>query len=152
VKVQLRIGIMMFPRGFISLDWVDLLNEFSIPFPDRKMTGFLRLLWLDFVEPVWAARNEMAHQRLNLNALVETQSLCDRLYWYLENPHVLSLPDRQSLLTYTREEVPLMTAFVQATRIRELDTVRSLFVTESQQRDPGQSSLLRFFHPVRGVG
>ncbi len=139
VESQLQIGIRMFPRGFLSLKWTDLLTDLSIPFPMRKMAGFLKLLWLDFVEPLWRARNKISHQRANLHALAEAVTVTERLSWYLDNPHVISHGDQQQFLTYTRDSVALMTPFARATLIRDLDTVRALFVIENQQRASGQS-------------
>ena len=123
VKSQLQIGIQMFPCGFLSLKWTDLLSDLSISFPKRKMAGFLKLLWLDFVEPMWRARNEISHQRANLNALAETVTVSDRLHWYLDNPHVLSRGDQQHFLSYTPDLVTLMTPFARAHLVRDLDTV-----------------------------
>jgi hypothetical protein len=105
VEDQLRIGAWMFPRGFLSSKWVDLLRVFSTPFPQRKMAGFLRLLWLDFVEPMWMARNEISHQRRNFNALFKAVTVSDWLHWYLDNPQVLSHGDQQTFLSYTRDLV-----------------------------------------------
>ena len=152
VESQLQIGVRMLPRGFLSKQWVDLLADFSISFPARKMSGFLWLLWLDFVEPLWKARNEIAHQGANLNAQAADSTITDRLYWYLDNPHVVSAGNRRALLSIGCEDIIRMTPLKQATLAKDLDTMRALFSIESQQRASGQSLLTEFFQPVRGIG
>ncbi len=152
VESQLQIGVRMLPWGFLSKQWVDLLADFSISFPARKMSGFLWLLWLDFVEPLWKARNEIAHQGANLNAQAADSTITDRLYWYLDNPHVVSAGNRRALLSIGCEDIIRMTPLKQATLAKDLDTMRALFSIESQQRASGQSLLTEFFQPVRGIG
>ena len=139
VESQLRIGIRMLPRGFLSKQWVDLLADFSISFPTRKMLEFLRLLWLDFVEPLWKARNEIAHQRANLNAQAADSAITDGLYWYLDNSHVVSAGDWRALLLIGHKDITQMTPLKQATLVKDLDMVCALFSIESQQRASRQS-------------
>ena len=66
VQDQLQIGLHLLPRGFISTQWLLLLQEYTVEDPDRAISGFLKTLWLDFIDDIWRGRNEIVHKQENL--------------------------------------------------------------------------------------
>ena len=53
VNAQLKIGINLLPRGFIAKEWIQVIEDFSIERPERKVTAILKMLWLDFTDQLW---------------------------------------------------------------------------------------------------
>lgn len=53
VRAQQEIGAHLLPRGFLAKTWNDVLQEFVVENQDRKISGLLKLLWVDFTDQLW---------------------------------------------------------------------------------------------------
>ena len=73
VRAQIRIGLHLLPQGFIATEWIQVIEDFSIGRPERKVASILKTLWLDFTDQLWRNRNAIAHAKENLNSLAEAQ-------------------------------------------------------------------------------
>ena len=144
VKAQQKIGIHLFPRGFLATEWTELLDEFAVTHPERKITYLLKLLWMDFTYPLWRSRNTLAHKQRNLTQQAEEGSLAARLLWFLENSHVLAASDR-FILDYTDEDIGRMTGFVRRQRVQQLETILKAYEMDKILHAKGQSVITKFF-------
>ena len=144
VEAQRNIGIHLLPRGFIATKWTDVLEEFSIDNPDRKISCLLRMVWLDFTEQLWKCRNTVAHKHKNLNQQAEEETWAARLLWFLVNPHVLAASDR-FLLDYEEADIQGMTGYTRKRRVQQLEKVMKMYAHERTLRAKGQSVITQFF-------
>ena len=144
VKAQQRIGIHLFPRGFLATEWTELLDEFAVTHPERKISYLLKLLWMDFTYPLWQSRNTLAHTQRNLTQQAEEGSLAARLLWFLENSHVLAASDR-FILDYTDEDIGRMTGFVRRQRVKQLETILKAYEMDKILHAKGQSVITKCF-------
>jgi hypothetical protein len=61
VQSQMAIGTCLFPRGFISTEWLlECLKDFGVPQPEQKMSKLLKLIWFDSTDTLLRNRNEVA--------------------------------------------------------------------------------------------
>ena len=151
VTSQLQIRLHMLPRGFLSLEWKRILQDFSVVHPSSKVSGLLCCLWVDFTFPIWCKRNELLHRQDNLYRQSDSLAQGDRLRWYLRNSHVLSRTD-QFLLRFTEEDIHRMPGLARTGLLRTLDIARDAISMESMQREKGQRVITSYFHPSRGIG
>ena len=144
VEAQQRIGIHLLPRGFMATKWTDVLEEFLIDNPERKISCLLRMMWLDFTEQLWKCRNAVAHKHKNLNEQAKEETWAARLLWFLVNPHVLAAADR-FLLDYEEADIQGMTGYVRKRRVQQLERVMKTYANERTLRTRGQSVITQFF-------
>lgn len=144
VTSQSEIGLHLLPRGIISVEWTRLLQDFSVEHPDRVMAGFLKTIWLDYVDQIWRCRNDIAHESHNLNRKADEGTWASKLLWYLQNTHTIA-PADQFLLQYSEEDVQRMTGYSRKRLVKNLDTVQAAYRMEMSQRQKGQNVITQYF-------
>ena len=149
VLAQNEIGYHLLPRGFVAKAWTDVLVEFSVEHPERKMSGLLKSLWMDFTWQLWKCRNDIAHNRGNMTQGAIEEGWAAQLLWYLEHPLAIR-PADNFLLDYEENDIQRMTGHIRKRRVQQLDIARKAFENEQSQRSRGQSVIKNFFHRLKG--
>lgn len=144
VQSQMEIGIKLLPRGFISKQWLQLLEHFDVKRPRTKITSLLRAIWIDYTDAVWRARNDLLHRQQNEHQQATSLNYTTRLRWFLEHPHVLS-PSDSFLLCFTHSDIDTMTDPIKKHTLHHLDIAKQAYALQLLQRKKGQSVLPQFF-------
>ena len=144
MRSQIRVGVHLFPRGFLTVAWVQALEDLSIPHPERKAAILLKSLWMELVDKLWRCRNNIAHDKQNLTRKADDETLATRLIWFLENTQVIS-PGDQFLLQYTADDIQKMTGFTRRRLVTNLETVQATYTMEQQHRERGQRVITSYF-------
>ena len=144
VRAQIRIGLHLLPQGFIATEWIQVIEDFSIGRPERKVASILKTLWLDFTDQLWRNRNAIAHAKENLNSLAEAQHWADKLKWYLKHPESIARTD-DFLLRFKANDIQNMTATYRQKLALRLETAQKVFDMEKMQREKGQAVIRDFF-------
>jgi hypothetical protein len=148
MAAQVRIGPQFIPRGFLAREWITLLETFSVERSDGKMRKVLSIIWLDFTDQIWRARNDIAHHKESLSRQADDETWRTQLEWFLTHPESIS-PNDQWLLNFTKEGIALMTSYIRKRLIRNLEKVRDVFANELSLRRKGQQVITTFFKRVQ---
>ena len=148
MAAQVRIGLQFIPRGFLAQEWITLLETFSVERSDGKMRKVLSIIWLDFTDQIWRARNDIAHHKESLARQAEDETWRTQLEWFLTHPESIS-PNDQWLLNFTKEGIALMTSYIRKRLVRNLEKVRNVFANELSLRSKGQQVITKFFKRVQ---
>lgn len=144
VRAQQEIGVHLLPRGFLARSWTDVLEDFSVEHPDRKISGLLKAIWSEFTDQVWQCRNELAHRKDNRNKQVVEDGWAARLIWFLEHPLAIAESDR-FLLDFVEEDIQQMSGLVRNRRVTQLETALRAFERERKIHSSGQRVITDFF-------
>ena len=144
VRAQQEIGVHLLPQGFLARSWTDVLEDFSVEHPDRKISGLLKAIWSEFTDQVWQCRNELAHRKDNRNKQVVEEGWAARLIWFLEHPLAIAESDR-FLLDFVEEDIQRMSGLVRNRRVTQLETALRAFERERKIRSSGQRVITDFF-------
>ena len=147
VESQIRIGIHLIPRGFLSTEWTSALESFQVSRPQTKITSLLRSLLLDYTDALWRSRNDILHRQENANQQATARNYNTRLQWYLENQHVIAHSDR-FIIRYKTEDLSIMSERVKRHTLHHLDLARKAQSLHLKQRQQGQSVITQFFQRV----
>ena len=147
VESQIRIGIHLIPRGFLSTEWTSALESFQVCRPRTKITSLLRFLLLDYTDALWRSRNDILHHQENATQQATARNYNTRLQWYLENQHVIAQSDC-FIIRYKAEDLNTMSDRVKRHTLHHLDLARKAQSIRLQQRQQGQSVITQFFQRV----
>ena len=59
VRQQEAIGIHMMARGYLAKGWRDWMKEMGVKKVERCMDQMQRMVWMEWVLPLWTVRNEI---------------------------------------------------------------------------------------------
>ena len=144
VQSQLRVGMNLLPRGFLSATWYDLMHDFGVPYPERKLSGILKLLWFEFTQILWQNRNEILHKQQNMTQQMDNESMVSKLTRYLADPLVLA-PRDQFMLHYTEDDIQRMTCYKRKRLVENLERLEKIYTKERMLREKGQRSIWDYF-------
>ncbi len=144
VQDQLRIGLHLLPRGLISTQWLLLLQEYAVEHPDRAISGFLKTLWLDFIDDIWRGRNKIVHKQENLHRLREDTEMANKLQWFIRHRYMIARSDHH-LLEYTEDDVNTMTTRRRCKLVDSMTRLMAVYGKECQQVDWGQRTITDYF-------
>ncbi len=89
---------------------------------EGRMTKVLSILWLDFTDQLWQARNDIAHKKGSLSQQAEDKKWKTQLEGFLTHPEHIA-PNDQWLLNFTAEAIDQMTSFFWKQLVTNLETV-----------------------------
>lgn len=147
IRSQQEIGIHLLPRGFLTKAWGDALTDFAVENPERKISGLLKMLWVDFTDKLWQCQNDIAHKKNNLTQQRLEEGWAARLKWFLGHPLTLASSDR-FLLDYEEDDIQRMSSRVRKKRVQQLEIALEAFTRERALRSTGQSMITDFFHKL----
>ncbi len=124
-----------------------VLEEFSVPNVERKISRLLKILWFDYTDKIWCARNDIAHNKLSITRQLEETTWAEKLLWFQRNPQVLARQDRD-ILQYLAEAVAKMTGFMRKKLVGNVERLREVYTRETGVRESGQSLIIQFFSRV----
>ena len=85
ISAQQDIGLQYLSRGFIVTAWLRALKDMVIKGPEQKMTHLLDIIWFQYVERIWTARNDIMHNQENFYSQEENNELGRQIRWYVEH-------------------------------------------------------------------
>ena len=93
VEDQQRIGINLMLRGFLAKSWATAIKDCGVTKNvERRMNKIQRMIWTEWVEPIWKTRCEILHQGKNEYDAVKSAELSAEILWYIQH--------RQDVLSY----------------------------------------------------
>jgi len=150
IHAQLTIGTQYFPRGFLSKQWISVMEAYGCENPHRKLASMIYFLWIDVTDSLWRTRNELVHQSRNLNERAEEGLLDERLHWYsLHFRSLISRHDYRLVRQLTSTDLTTMPLRTKRRWLQHLDISRAAFEAEQKTLPPGQTLLTQYF-PFRG--
>lgn len=144
VHAQLSVGLHLLPRGFIVTRWLDLLEEFGIQHPERKLSGLLKRIWLEFTDQIWKNRNEVMHSKESKTRQHEDDLLAEKLVWFLDNKHVIA-PWDSFILDYLVDDIDHMSGLVKRRLVTNLQTLQGVYSRDRMTIEAGQRDIRSFF-------
>ena len=145
IDEQRRIGMPLMMRGFLAKKWFDAIETSGSKHPERRMIALQRMLWIEWVEPIWHTRNDILHGGHNNTNDAESQRLADRLLWYRSHRENLLAHHDQSLARFDLTSIQKMRRGTRRECVRQLDIARVAYEKEKFQIGQGQSTLHRYF-------
>jgi hypothetical protein len=146
-EAQVKIGRRLLPRGILAREWTVVLEEFSVPEVERKISRLLKILWFDYTHKIWLARNDIAHDKQSITRKLEEATWAERLLWFQRNQQVLARKDRD-ILQYLAEAVAKMTGYMRKKLEENVERLREVYARELMVRENGQSLITQFFARV----
>ena len=143
IPSQQAIGQMMFVRGYISVEWLNLLRTMTDR-PERKMARLIRILWDTLVDPLWTTRNDILHRHSNYVTENTHAQLGDRLVWYTQHKDELDRRD-QFLARHTLSQIEIMSTSQRREWVRHLNIARAAWTKERQTLTKGQRLITQYF-------
>jgi hypothetical protein len=137
----------MHTLGFLAQEWTTALESFLVERAEGRMKKALSILWLDFTDQLWRARNNVAHKKESLSQQAANEKWKTQLEWFLTHPEHI-VPNDQWLLNFTAEAVDQMTSFAWKRLVTNLETVQKAYANELTLRSKGQRVITQFFQWV----
>ena len=67
--------------GFLAAEWCTAMQDSGAQKPDRRMISLQRLIWDEWVTPIWKNRNKLMHKQVNRYQAAEDRRLNERILW-----------------------------------------------------------------------
>ena len=77
---------------------MDVLVDFAIEHSEQKISGVMKMRWLDFMDQLWRCWNAVAHKKVNRHQQAIEEGWAARLLWFLEHPLAISTANHFLLL------------------------------------------------------
>ncbi len=144
IQQQRRIGTHMMLRGYLANGWMTALENAGVEHPDRKMNALQRLIWSDFVTPIWTERNDILHRRANTYKTADDERMAERIIWYVDHKSQLLSHHDQFLARHDTTTISSMPRRVKREWIRVLEKARACWMKEKDLRRKGQQTIMRY--------
>ena len=135
-------------RGFLAAKWVDAIEASGSNHPERRMATLQRLIWAEWVEPIWKTRNDILHGGTNQTNREENDRLAERMLWYMNHKEEVLTHHDQFLARFDMITVNKLRRKTKREWVRQLDVARLAYEREKHQKGLGQSTLHRYFGVV----
>jgi len=145
ITSQLGIGIHLMPRGYLSRLWVDALDAYHCPHPERVLSNLIKFLLDDFTDSLWRTRNDLVHRAQNLTDLATEASIDERLLWYTSNKHDLLATTDHHLARFTEDTLLTMSLRTKKAWMKHLQAAEAAYTLEKAQCPSGQRLITDFF-------
>ncbi|KAL3762232.1 hypothetical protein ACHAWU_004770 [Discostella pseudostelligera] len=145
ITSQLGIGIHLMPRGYLSRLWVDALDAYHCPHPERALSNLIKFLLNDFTDSLWRTRNDLVHRAQNLTDLATEASIDERLLWYTSNKHDLLATTDHHLARFTEDTLLTMSLRTKKAWMKHLQAAEAAYTLEKAQCPSGQRLITDFF-------
>jgi hypothetical protein len=146
VQSQQKIGFYNMVVGFISHDWTKALKAFGTEHPKTKMEFLLSKLWDDICEPIWAARNNILHNKKNHVSKDEMIQLRDKLHWYQRHQDEVLDYRHRFLVDFSPEDADRWTRATRRAKLSMLDNARTFYKMQLHNRSKNQSTISDWVH------
>lgn len=149
VEDQKRIGFHLMLRGFLAKSWADALKDSGIKSKvERAMNKLQRLIWMEWIEPIWKTRCDILHRGRNEYDAVKDAKLSADIVWYVEHRRdVLSYHD-QFLAGMDLSRLHRMRLKTKKKWMYHLTKARDAYDRECKLLAKGQSTLESFFETL----
>ena len=145
IDEQGRIGMSLMMRGFLAKKWFEAIEASGSKHPERRMVALQRMMWIEWVEPIWHTRNDILHGGHNNTNDAESQRLADKMLWYRSHKEDLLAHHDRSLARFDLTSIQKMRRNTRRECVRQLDIARVAYEREKFQVGQGQPTLHRYF-------
>jgi hypothetical protein len=143
---QNEIGIDMMARDFLSKHWLYAIHPSRDP--QRTMNKIQRMIWMDFVEPLWGHRNDLLHHNLNHLTQAEENKLTESISWYCAHRHTILSHHNQFMAdNIDLDSLHTLPLKHKQEWMRHLGTARLAYEKEIKLTQAKQKSILGFMTP-----
>ena len=85
IQQQICMGPPLLMRGFLTIGLHQALENAGCKHPERQMNALQKIIWEEWVRPIWETRNQLMYDHLNRFNAAEERELNARMKWYNAN-------------------------------------------------------------------
>jgi len=143
---QERIGVHLMLRGFLAKSWADAMRDCGVTRNvDRRMNKLQRMMWTEWVEPIWKTRCDILYGGKNEYDAVREAELSAEILWYIHHrDDVLAYPDR-FLAEIDTFSLPRMHTKTKKKWLYHLRKLKAAYDRERGQVARGQNVMEKYF-------
>jgi Trp operon repressor len=144
VDDQMKIGVHQMLRGYLAKSWREALQDCGVTEITRRMNALQRLIWTEWVDPIWKTRCDILHKSRNEYGLVEDERLRAGMIWFVKHKReALSYHDRY-LANIDISSLPRMRTKTKKKWLHHLNIAKDAYALEGKQAARGQRTLDQF--------
>ena len=141
IRQQHRISSHLMLRGFLAAEWCTAMQDSGVKEPELRMISLQRLIWDEWVTPIWRNRNELMHKQVNRHQAAEDRGLNERILWYVEHRHELLSHHDQFLASIDLSRLDGMRRKTKKKWLTHLDKAEAAYRIELKARKKGQHTM-----------
>lgn len=106
--------------------------------PTGDMAKLITIMWDEWCEPIWMARNNVLKKQPNPADVTDMKKVKDRILWFKDHKHE-TLPNRYKFLTeFDMSELRCWSRKTSRVHLKHLELGYKIYTLECRQRACGQ--------------